>query len=213
MVTLRPYQLELVEHVRAEYCAGARSVVMQLGTGGGKTATVAALIASSVAKGKRVVFAAHLDALIDDTSERLTAAGIEHGIVQADRPTNPTAPVQVASVANVLHVGTAGREERRMDQRENRPKGNRKMIDRYDRGAQTLADLEHAPFPDISGAIPELQLPPSLPPEQVSADEAGDDSSSESDDLSSRRVRGRTADPTVSKQFGPFFAVRGRENR
>ena len=30
------------------------------------------------------------------------------------------------------------------------------MINRYDRGAQTLADLEYAPFPDISHAIPEL---------------------------------------------------------
>jgi len=32
-----------------------------------------------------------------------------------------------------------------------------KMIDRYDRGAQTLADLEYEPFPDISSAIPELR--------------------------------------------------------
>lgn len=45
---------------------------------------------------------------------------------------------------------------------------NGNMIDRYDRGAQTLADLEYAPFPDISGGIPELaptraQLPQELP--------------------------------------------------
>ncbi len=31
-----------------------------------------------------------------------------------------------------------------------------KMIARYDRGAQTLSDLEYEPFPDISRAIPEL---------------------------------------------------------
>jgi hypothetical protein len=30
------------------------------------------------------------------------------------------------------------------------------MINRYDRGAQTLSDLEYAPFPDISHAVPEL---------------------------------------------------------
>ena len=30
------------------------------------------------------------------------------------------------------------------------------MISRYDRGAQTLADLEYVPFPDIAAAIPEL---------------------------------------------------------
>ncbi len=30
------------------------------------------------------------------------------------------------------------------------------MINRYDRGAQTLADLEYQPFPDIARAVPEL---------------------------------------------------------
>ncbi len=34
------------------------------------------------------------------------------------------------------------------------------MINRYDRGAQTLGDLDYAPFPDIARAIPEL--PPRL---------------------------------------------------
>jgi integrase len=38
------------------------------------------------------------------------------------------------------------------------------MINRYDRGAQTLADLDYEPFPDIRGAIPELavRLPTSV---------------------------------------------------
>ncbi len=105
MIALRPYQLEIVEAVRAAYRDGARSVLMQLGTGGGKTATASTLIARAVSKGKRVVFAAHLDALIDDTSERLASAGIAHGIVQADRPTNAAAPVQVASLATLHRRG------------------------------------------------------------------------------------------------------------
>ena len=98
---LRPDQRELVERVRAEYRSGARSVLMQGATGFGKTTTAADIIARAVARGRRVVFAAHLDALIDDTGDRLTRAGIEHGIIQADRPTNPTAPVQVCSLATL----------------------------------------------------------------------------------------------------------------
>jgi integrase len=44
------------------------------------------------------------------------------------------------------------------------------MINRYDRGAQTLADLAYAPFPDITDAVPELvetraPLPQTLPQE------------------------------------------------
>jgi DNA repair protein RadD len=60
---------------------------------------------------RRVVFAAHLDALIDDTSDRLGAAGIAHGIVQSDRPANPTAPVQVASLETLHRRGERPRAD------------------------------------------------------------------------------------------------------
>ena len=48
------------------------------------------------------------------------------------------------------------------------------MIDRYARAAQTLADLRYEPFPEISGAIPELDpLSPALsPPASVPTDES-----------------------------------------
>jgi superfamily II DNA or RNA helicase len=104
-VILRPDQLELVERVRAAYRAGKRSVLMQGATGFGKTTTAADIIVRAVARGRRVVFAAHLDALIDDTSERLGHAGIAHGIVQSNRPTNPGAPVQICSLATLHRRG------------------------------------------------------------------------------------------------------------
>ena len=104
-ITLRADQVALVERVRAEFRTGARAVLMQGATGFGKTTTASEIIRLSVARGRRVVFAAHLDALIDDTSDRLTRAGIEHGIVQADRPTNAAAPIQVASLATLHRRG------------------------------------------------------------------------------------------------------------
>jgi integrase len=36
------------------------------------------------------------------------------------------------------------------------------MINRYDRGAQTLEDLAYAPFPSLVGVVPELTAPPPL---------------------------------------------------
>ena len=102
MSGLRPYQQRLVDDVREAYRAGHRAVLMQLGTGGGKTHTAAECIRSSVSKGFRVIFAAHLDSLLTDTSKRLQAAAIEHGIVQAARSQNLSAPVQVASL-QTLH--------------------------------------------------------------------------------------------------------------
>lgn len=102
-VTLRSYQERLVRDVGSAYASGARAVVMQLGTGGGKTATAAELIARAIRKGRRVLFLAHLDALVGDTRARLSAAGLRAGFVQAGRPTDVEAPIQVGSLAT-LHV-------------------------------------------------------------------------------------------------------------
>lgn len=103
MIALRPYQQALVADVRNAYRGGARSVLMQLGTGGGKTATASAILEYAIAKQQRCVFFAHLDALIGDTHERLTRSGVRAGFVQADRPTDPDALVQVASL-QTLHA-------------------------------------------------------------------------------------------------------------
>lgn len=104
-LVLRQYQAELVAKCGAAFTT-SRTVCLQLGTGGGKTTTAAEIIRRAVAKGRRVVFAAHLDTLIADTSGRLARAGIHHGIVQADKPTDPTAPVQVCSLATLSRRGT-----------------------------------------------------------------------------------------------------------
>lgn len=100
---LRPYQSELVARCEEAFAVGARSVVLQAATGSGKTRTAAAVIGQAVAKGRRVVFAAHLDTLVSDTHARLTEAGVAAGFVQAGRPSDPTARVQVASLGT-LHA-------------------------------------------------------------------------------------------------------------
>ena len=101
-LSLRPYQSSLVEQVSEAFRSGARSAVMQLGTGGGKTATASAILARTVARGRRAVFLAHLDSLLDDTRERLSTAGLRAGYVQAGRPVDPDAPIQVCSM-QTLH--------------------------------------------------------------------------------------------------------------
>jgi len=103
----RPYQADLILKVAKAYQDGARSVVMLCPTGSGKTHIASHIIERSVAKENKVVFAAHLDNLMDDTSSRLTAAGISHGIVQGDRPSNPERPVQVCSLATLHRRGYA----------------------------------------------------------------------------------------------------------
>lgn len=100
---LRPYQRVLVEQLAVFFNGGGRSCVLQAGTGSGKTTMAAAIMDRLVGNGLRVVFLAHLDALIEDTAARLAAAGVPCGIVQADRAADEAAPVQVCSMAT-LHV-------------------------------------------------------------------------------------------------------------
>ncbi len=102
---LRPYQQELVDRVCEYFNAGGKSAVMQLGTGGGKTATASAILGRATDRGIASLFLAHLDTLITDTADRLRASGIRCGYVQAGRPTDPDALVQVASMATLHSRG------------------------------------------------------------------------------------------------------------
>lgn len=102
---LRPYQLELVDKVRGHFAAGAASVLLQSGTGSGKTHTAAEILQRVIACGYRANFLAHLDTLIEDTHKRLVAAGVPAGFIQAGRPSDPAAPVQVCSLQTMHSRG------------------------------------------------------------------------------------------------------------
>jgi superfamily II DNA or RNA helicase len=102
---LHPFQIELVSGLRAVYASGIHRALLQLGTGGGKTATASDLLRMTVARGRRAIFLAHLDSLIEDTHARLTSAGVPAGFIQAGRPSDPTATVQVCSLATLHRRG------------------------------------------------------------------------------------------------------------
>jgi superfamily II DNA or RNA helicase len=100
---LRTYQTDLVEQVDAACAAGRRRILVVLPTGGGKTIVMAQIIADHLAAGGRAMVLAHRRELITQTSAKLHAANIDHGIIQAGFPTRPGEPVQVASV-QTLHA-------------------------------------------------------------------------------------------------------------
>jgi DNA repair protein RadD len=104
---LRDYQERLLGDA-ARALHAHRTVVAQLGTGGGKThAAITAIARRLAAKpSSRVLFVAGLDAILEDTVRRGRAAGLHVGLVQAGRPADPTAPVQVCSQQTL-----AGRDE------------------------------------------------------------------------------------------------------
>ena len=110
-MTLRPYQIDAIARVQQCYREGARAVLLQLPTGGGKThAAAAGVIAPSVARGRRVIFLADLEEIILDTTARLTAQGLHAAPILEGRAADPTAPVQVASQQTLVSWQRRGLE-------------------------------------------------------------------------------------------------------
>lgn len=102
MIELRPRQTQALADLRQAYATGAHAPILVAATGFGKTTVAAEIVRQAVAKGRRVWFLAHLREILDDTSGRLTAAGIRHGQIRAGRSADYSEPVQVVAVQTAV---------------------------------------------------------------------------------------------------------------
>ena len=98
---LRDYQSSIIGCVAEAFAAGHRSVLAVASTGAGKTVAIAAIVRERVARGERVLVCAHRKELLRQASEKLTAAGVEHGVIAPGAAATDHA-VQVASVQTLV---------------------------------------------------------------------------------------------------------------
>lgn len=97
-LTLRDYQVLAVEKLRDGRRAGHRRQILAMPTGSGKTETAIHLILEAMGKGSTVWFIVDRVTLVDQTSDRFGAYGIDHGILQGDHLlTDMSKSVQVIS--------------------------------------------------------------------------------------------------------------------
>ena len=94
---LRPYQLEVIERCREEIKVGNDKIIIVAPTGSGKTIVAGSMIKSVVAKDKRALVLAHTREIVQQTSDKLSAEDVEHGIIQAGFAPRDAA-VQIASI-------------------------------------------------------------------------------------------------------------------
>jgi superfamily II DNA or RNA helicase len=101
---LRPHQREQIDRVARALHGGARRLLVQLPTGGGKTHEIAAITLAAAVAGMRVLILATRTRLVRQISERLVAFDVDHGVIAASLPglINAACTVQVAS-ADTLH--------------------------------------------------------------------------------------------------------------
>lgn len=102
-VVLRDYQEELIAGARAHFRARRKRVLIQLATGGGKTALASRMVRTAISKGKRVWFCCHRRELVGQISQALTKEGVPHGRVQAKVPMNIDALAQVCSIPTLIN--------------------------------------------------------------------------------------------------------------
>ena len=105
MLQLRPYQIRAIEGLRDGFRKRHRWQVLSLPTGAGKTVIAAAMMDAVRAKGKHVIFIADRIALVQQTSQRLSEAGIRHGMMQGSNHGGWYEPIQVCSAQTLERRG------------------------------------------------------------------------------------------------------------
>ena len=96
---LRSFQEIVTESLRGGIRLGHRKQVLQASTGSGKTIMAVSMMQTAVTNGKKVLFIAHRKEIINQTSSKLDAFGIDHGVIMAGHIRyKPRNPVQVASI-------------------------------------------------------------------------------------------------------------------
>lgn len=103
MLTLRPYQSDVVQGIRESYINENRAPLLVLPTGGGKTVVFSHIAATTSSRGKRVLILVHRIELLRQTSKALTKAGVHHGLVNPKYSPDLRALVQVASVQTLVN--------------------------------------------------------------------------------------------------------------
>jgi superfamily II DNA or RNA helicase len=96
--TLRGYQIDVIDKIERAVAAGERRILLVAPTGSGKTVVGGEIISRFTQAYRSVLVLAHRLEIITQTSAKLHARGILHGIIKAGFSPRPMERVQLASV-------------------------------------------------------------------------------------------------------------------
>ena len=101
MYNLYPFQVEAQNDLTTAATNGARRLLLQCPTGGGKTLIASKIIAHASSQNFGVLVLAHRRELIWQTIEKLKGFGVEAGVIMSGEIHDPTMRVQVASIQSL----------------------------------------------------------------------------------------------------------------
>ena len=96
-MTLRPYQNQLANDIRAAFGSGANRPLAVSPTGSGKTVLFSYITSQVLKRGSRVIIVAHRREILDQISATLKRVEVPHGFIQAGK----SASIQPAMVASI----------------------------------------------------------------------------------------------------------------
>jgi superfamily II DNA or RNA helicase len=100
---LRDYQIEIIQQVFCLWKSGARHLMLQLPTGGGKTIIFTALAHEFTVRAEPVLVVAHREELITQAAAKLEAVtGMPVGIIKAGYKQDGNCSIQVASIQTLI---------------------------------------------------------------------------------------------------------------
>lgn len=103
---LRPYQAEAIGALKDFIiCQRKRRIVIYSPTGSGKTEIGIDLIRTALGRGNRILFCANRIELVKQTSRRLRASNVDHGIIQGSNTSRVYEPVLVGSIQSLSRRG------------------------------------------------------------------------------------------------------------
>ena len=105
-VRLRPYQEQAIASVRIAVMQTDKALLV-MPTGSGKTVVFSEICRLANDKGKKVLILVHRRELVTQASDKLTKAGVKHGIIAAGFNSSDH-PVQVASVQTLIRRLNSG---------------------------------------------------------------------------------------------------------
>lgn len=113
---LRPYQIETIERLRETLKALLRAkrparALVQLPTGAGKTVVASHVMQGAYALGTPTLFVAHRSELIYQTSSKLTAFGVDHGLIIPGEPRPVGKSILVGTIQSVTARSKRGKSD------------------------------------------------------------------------------------------------------
>jgi DNA repair protein RadD len=104
-ISLYAFQLNAIDEIEQHIAEGRRKLLLVAPTGSGKTVIASELIRRYVTNHRTILFLAHRREIIQQTSAKLTANSVRHGIFMAGIEPRPLEAVQVASIDTLLVRG------------------------------------------------------------------------------------------------------------